>query len=253
MPRVPSSAEDPSSDPFNIPQLLAYVADLELEVDRLGKQNEFVREEARRTLKCVRALVAEAGADGASPLLCELRHSAAQLSFVLHDLQDAARSHPMHDQVAAIAVRPLVEQVFRWQQRLLAAPQVELRLELEVERVEWFCVRFRHIVDNLVSSAVRYRDPAQEKAWVCVGLRGAPSAYEVRVSDNGLPSARRAPPLDLFNRAGFERAVGMGVGLAIVKLLVEQSGGSFKADESDGQGAALVAILPRFDVGDFVR
>ena len=47
------------------------------------------------------------------------------------------------------------------------------------------------------------------------------------MSDNGigLPSEGRADMFELFYRAAPVRAAGLGVGLAVVKLLVEQSGG----------------------------
>src|SRR6188474_3455120 len=94
--------------------------------------------------------------------------------------------HPAHDQVIAIAVRPLAEQVFRWQQRLEGAPKVALQLDLGSEHVEWFPARLRHILDNLFSNSLRYRDADKAESWVRVGLRVSPRSYEFRVSDNGL-------------------------------------------------------------------
>jgi signal transduction histidine kinase len=172
---------------------------------------------------------------------------------VLRDLQEPAGYHPAHDQLVAIAVRPLAEQVFRWQQRIAGAPQAVLRLELASEHVGWFPARPRHILDNLISNALTYRDPAKAEAWVRLGLRVSPAAYELRVSDNGvgLPPGERDQVLELFYRAAPARAAGLGVGLAVVKLLVEQSGGSLSADCGEGQGTTFVAVLPRFDVNDY--
>jgi signal transduction histidine kinase len=48
------------------------------------------------------------------------------------------------------------------------------------------------------------------------------------------------------------RASGLGVGLAVVKLLVEQSGGELTVTSGLGQGTSLVATLPRYDVDDFL-
>src|SRR5207247_4215370 len=139
--------------------LLAYVADLELEVDRLRKHSQFVQHEVRGSLKRIQTLCGDAvGVGKASPPLAEIDQTVKQLAAVLRDLQEPPGYHPAHDQVIAIAVRPLVEQVFRWQQRLQNAPQAELRLELESEHVEWFPARLRHSLDNLFSNAPTYRD-----------------------------------------------------------------------------------------------
>jgi signal transduction histidine kinase len=235
--------------------LLAYVADLELEVDRLRKQGQFIRHEIRQTLKRVKVLCADPSGAGAPPApLGEIDQAARQLGAVLRDLQEPPGYHPAHDQVMAIAVRPLAEQVFRWQQRLAGAPGAVLRLELESEYVEWFPARLRHILDNLVSNALKYRDPEKAEAWVRLGLRASPEAYEFRVSDNGvgMPRDERRQVFELFYRAAPTREAGLGVGLAVVKLLVEQSGGTLTVDSGEGQGTTFVAVLPRYDVDDYL-
>jgi signal transduction histidine kinase len=235
--------------------LLAYVADLELEVDRLRKQVHLIRHEVGDTLKRVRLLCTDArAAEDLPPPLAQIGQAVAQLGAVLRDLQEPPGYHPAHDQVVAIAVRPLAEQVFRWQQRLLEAADVVLRLDLESEHVEWFPARLRHILDNLFSNALRYRDPDKAEAWVCLGLRALPQAYEFRVSDNGLgmPPAGQQQAFELFYRAAPTREAGLGVGLAVVKLLVEQSGGTLTIDSGQGQGTTLLAVLPRYDVDDFL-
>src|SRR5262249_29504039 len=113
----------------NIHLLLAYVADLELEVDRLRKQSQFVQHEVQEALKRTRLLCADATAAANAPSsLAEIGQIAKHLAEVVRDLHEPPGYHPAHDQVIAIAVRPLVEKVFRWQQRLAAAPQVVLRL-----------------------------------------------------------------------------------------------------------------------------
>jgi signal transduction histidine kinase len=89
---------------------------------------------------------------------------------------------------------------------------------------------------------------------VRLGLRVAPEGYEFQVSDNGLgmPPEDRDGVLELFYRAAPARAASLGVGLAVVKLLVEQSGGTLTVDSGEGQGTTFVAVLPRYDVDDYL-
>jgi signal transduction histidine kinase len=252
-PRRVSSLRDPT--PADVRRLLPYVAALELEVDRLRRHNRLVHQEARAVLGQVRQLCGGSnGPSGAATPLAGIARAVAALEELLRDLQESPGYHPAHDQVVAIAVRPLAEQVFRWQQRLQGAPKAVLRLELESEHVEWFPARLRHILDNLFSNALKYRDPAKEGTWVRLGLRVSEAGYEFGVSDNGvgMPAQDRDQLLDLFYRAGPARAAGLGVGLAVVKLLVEQSGGSLAVDASAGQGTSFVVVLPRYDVDDFL-
>ncbi|OAI47134.1 hypothetical protein AYO44_10180 [Planctomycetaceae bacterium SCGC AG-212-F19] len=235
--------------------LLPYVADLELEVDRLRKQSQFLHQEMRETLKRIQLLCMEATQGGHTiPPLTGINYAAREMAAILRDLQEPPGYHPAHDQVIAIAVRPLVEQVFRWQQRLARVPLGTLRLELESEHVEWFPARLRHILDNLISNALKYQDPHKTEPWVCLGLRVSPGHYEFRLSDNGvgLPPGEDQQVLELFYRAAPARAAGLGVGLAVVRLLVEQSGGTLTVDSGAGQGTTFVAVLPRYDVDHYL-
>src|SRR5438445_7863864 len=194
------SSSEPIRSTSNAHLLLAYVADLELEVDRLRKQGQFVHQAVRGSLKRIQLLckdsakAADPGVAEIGATLAEVEQTAKQLAAVLRDLQEPPGYHPAHDQVIAIAVRPLIEQVFRWQQRLVDAPQVALRLDLASQHMEWFAARLRHILDNLIFNSLKYRDPHKAEAWVQVALRLSPHGYELRVSDNGigLPPGERA-------------------------------------------------------------
>src|SRR5437763_1551509 len=111
----------------SVPTLLTYVADLELEVDRLRRQGQFVRQEMKETLRRIlqRCTLRAVEAKGSEPL-ADIRKDAEQLAAMLAELQEPPGYHPAHDQVVPIAVRPLIEQVFRWQQRLVGATEVGL-------------------------------------------------------------------------------------------------------------------------------
>ena len=248
-------SQDKFSPSSNQHLLLVYIADLELEVDRLRKQGQLLHQEAGETVQRIQQICRETTRPaGDSPQIDAVAQAARQFAELLRDTYEPAGYHPAHDQVVAIAVRPLIEQVFRWQQRLSGAQHAVLHLELATEHVEWFPARFRHILDNLISNALKYRDPAKGEARVFLGLTRMTESYELRISDNGLgmPWDKRAEAFELFYRAAPVRAAGLGVGLAVVKLLVEQSGGSLTVDSGAGQGTSFVVVLPRYDVADYL-
>jgi signal transduction histidine kinase len=236
----------------NVQLMLAYVTDLELEVDRLRTQSRFIQHEVRATLKGIQRLCKDAAA-GTGPLT-EIDQAAKKLRAVLRDLHETPGYHPAHDQVIAIAVRPLVEQVFRWQQRLSGAPDAVLRLDLKSQHLEWFPARFRHILDNLIANALKQRDAGKPEAWVSVGLCPTAGGCELKISDNGvgLPPDDRAGVFELLHRTGPARESSLGVGPAIVKLLVEQSGGTLTVTSVGGEGTTFVALLPHYDVDDYL-
>ena len=249
MAAAPSEPMQPGTD-----RLLAYVADLELEVDRLRRQGRFIEKKTTQTLTHILKICPGAPRSDSSAVLAEVAAAARDLTEVIRDLHDSPGYHPAHDQVVAIAIRPLAEQVFRWQQRLTGSSGVELRLELETDHVEWFPVRLRHILDNLFANALRHRDSAAAGPWVRVELRTVNGHYELRVSDIGAgpPSGEDRRVLELFYRAGPTPTAGLGAGLAVVSLLVEQSGGQLTVQPREGQGNQIVLTLPRYDLLDYL-
>ena len=234
--------------------LLGYVADLELEVDRLRKQGQFMEHAVRSGLKKIQHLCGD-GFSLAAQSLTQVQEVIADITAVLGDLHESPGYHPAHDQVVAVALKPLIEQVFRWQQRVEAAKNVELRLDLKTDHVEWFPARLRHILDNLISNSLRYRDPDKTDSWVQVAAQATPTSYEFRILDNGLglPDSEEKKMFELFYRAAPARAAGLGVGLAVVRLLVEQAGGALTVDSGKGQGTSFVVSLPRYDVADYLN
>ncbi|HZL88647.1 MAG TPA: ATP-binding protein [Pirellulaceae bacterium] len=232
--------------------LTAYVLDLELEVDRLRRRDQFLEQEAWDHVRQILRLCRSAAPEDAADRLAAVAETCGPFSELLHDLNDSPL--PACDQVVDIAVRPLAEQAFRWQQRLSGANRAALRLDLEPEHVKWFPARLRHIIDNLFSNALRFRDPGKGEIRVGLMLRAKRDSYELQVTDNGLgmSSDQAQHALELSHRAAPDRAAGLGVGLAVVKLLVEQCCGSISLTSGEGQGTCAAISLPKYDVDDHV-
>ena len=226
----------------HLTRLLSYVVDLEVEVDRLRRHHRLVQDEIRAALQQARS------GPGGDPAVFD------QLLGLLSDLYDVPGYHPAHDQVVALAVRPLAEQLFRWHQRRAGADEVTLDLRLEAESINWFPGRLRHILDNLLSNALSYRDPDKAAMRVLLETHATPDGYDLSVSDNGvgMGAADRAEALDLLSRATPARRAGLRVGLAVVKLLVEQSGGTVAVSSGEGQGTTVRVHLPCYEIDDFL-
>lgn len=249
-----SSSHAPLTAEQQTQHLMAYAAHLELEVDRLRKQCSVLRDEAITVLE---HLLSECrGAEeghGTKTLTSAIEADVERLGTLLHDVTYSLRYHPAHDQVVSIAVRHLAEEVFRWQQRSTGAHDVVFRLDLEAEYIDWFPARLRHILDNLISNALRYRDTDKGETRVSLELRLRPTHYLLRVSDNGqgFSPESRTSLTQLFCRAAPLRGQ-LGVGLAVVKLLVEESGGTLTFDSNEGEGSSFIVELPRYDLADYI-
>jgi len=112
----------------------------------------------------------------------------------------------------------------------------------------------RRAVDNLLSNAVRLA-PGRSEIVVAVGSREGWGWVAVRDEGPGIAPADQARVFDRFYRAApgeDARAVGgPGLGLAIVRQVVESHGGSVSLHSVPGRGSPFVLWLPdRGALGD---
>ena len=107
-------------------------------------------------------------------------------------------------------------------------------------------VRLQQVLWNLISNAVKFT-PAG--GCVCVRAERRDGACEIRVCDSGEGVSPEFLP-HLFNRfsqayGSSARKFGLGLGLSLVKQLVEMHGGSVEAhSEGQGKGATFIVRLP---------
>lgn len=105
-------------------------------------------------------------------------------------------------------------------------------------------VALRHVVENLVSNALKYSSAPR---LVDVTLEADALATHLRVVDRGIG----IPPGDLpviFEPETRAANVGMrrgtGLGLSFVRQLVAASGGTITVESREGQGSAFTVVLP---------
>jgi CheY-like chemotaxis protein len=108
-------------------------------------------------------------------------------------------------------------------------------------------VRLTQVIGNLVSNASRYSDPESE-----ISLRAESSGGDIRISVKdhgiGIPPDKLESIFEMFSQIdrSLERTTGgLGIGLYLVKRLVELHGGTVTAhSEGPGRGSEFVVRLP---------
>ncbi len=106
--------------------------------------------------------------------------------------------------------------------------------------------RFRHVIENLLSNALRYTGPG---GTVEVRLDTLGESARIEVEDSGAGIAPSDLPhiFDRFYRSDASRTRGTGgrgVGLAIAKASIEAHGGSISVRSTPGKGSVFTVLLP---------
>ena len=125
------------------------------------------------------------------------------------------------------------------------AREHELHLEVVDAWVDGDSVRLEQVVSNLVTNAVKYT-PAGRTIRVTVGMEQGEAVLQVQDAGMGIPAALLPHIFDLFvqgQRTLDRRAGGLGIGLTLVRRLVELHGGTVGAESSD-EGSRFTVRLP---------
>jgi len=138
-------------------------------------------------------------------------------------------------QVAAVIEQslPLVEGLARQHGVTVAAPPSPLHVRADATRL-------KQVLVNLLSNAIKYN---RRGGSVRLDVSHDGGRVLIRVSDDGLgmTSEQQAHAFEPFNRAGAEREgiEGTGIGLTIVRALVEGMGGRITVHSTRGVGSVF--------------
>jgi signal transduction histidine kinase/CheY-like chemotaxis protein len=144
---------------------------------------------------------------------------------------------------AAETTRPLIEA--RRHQLTVALPDGPVLLEADPTRLE-------QVLANLLNNAAKYTEPGGAIRLAVERARGD-AVVRVRDTGIGMPPEVLARAFDLFVQGdrGLARSEGgLGIGLTLVRSLVEMHGGTVTAhSDGPGQGSEFVARLPALPNG----
>jgi signal transduction histidine kinase len=119
----------------------------------------------------------------------------------------------------------------------VAAKDRQITVSTEPMWVEWDVVRLQQVLTNIITNAVKYTPPGGQ---IRVTLRAEDGDAVLRVEDTGFGIAPALLPsvFDMYvqvDRTLDHAQNGLGIGLALVRHLVELHGGTVAAS-SDGEG-----------------
>ena len=122
----------------------------------------------------------------------------------------------------------------------LHAPVISTHTQIQVDPM-----RLRQVLVNLLSNAVKYNQP-QGHVTPRVWAEGDQVAIAVDDTGIGLSAEQQAHLFEPFNRLGAERTgvEGTGIGLVIVRRLLEAMQGRLEVRSQPGQGSSFIAWVP---------
>jgi signal transduction histidine kinase len=167
-----------------------------------------------------------------------MRGEIERLGRIVSDFLDLARL----ERGLAPAIRraildpaPLIAAAVELFRRTRTTHRLELHVEGALPHVDADADALDRVLKNLIGNALKYSPPGS-----CVRVRA-------RAADGpGIPAEERARVFEPYYRVRETAALGpgTGLGLSVVRSLVEAHGGTVRADTAPGVGTRMTVILP---------
>lgn len=118
--------------------------------------------------------------------------------------------------------------------------EIEPGIELYLSKV-----RMMQVLENLISNAIKYSDPAKASRFVKVSITQQAQQAVCRVEDNGIgiPKQFAHQAFEMFQRFHPQIAYGSGLGMYIIKKHIDKMGGQISFTSSE-DGTCFTIELP---------
>lgn len=235
--------------------ILRLIADFEAEdtarsLQRIAR-NEAIRERASSILTTITgiALLSRLDNDRRRALyLANMKESTEHLVALGNSLLDFYRLDMRKVELHPVVFQPLrlFESIRTGFAAQAQAKGLELRLETEGEvaaAVTGDALRIRQIAGNLISNALKFTD--RGSVTIRVMQIDDRLIFSVRDTGRGISHEEKRRIFDEFVRLHSAQGVeGFGLGLSIVRRLVDLLGGTISVESRPGEGSRFIVALP---------
>jgi PAS domain S-box-containing protein len=186
-------------------------------------------------------------AEYAADIFASAQHLLAIINDILDMSKIEAGQMDLHEET--IAVPEIVESVIRLLSQKIDAAQISLNTETDnLPLIRADQRKLKQILMNLLSNAVKFTPPGGEVEILSSLDSNGDLSIEVRDTGIGMTAEEIPKALAAFGQVDStlsRKHEGTGLGLPLVKALVEIHGGHFVLTSEPGRGTSAVVVLPK--------
>jgi signal transduction histidine kinase len=180
-----------------------------------------------------------------------IRRSAERMERLIHDLLEVHRvqARQLTLDRRPCALEPLLREACEGLMPLADAKPLRLDMEFPetaLPRILADAGRVVQVVSNVVGNAVKFT-PGGGRVWVRCASSPEEVLIEVGDTGPGIPPDQLEHVFDRFWQARRTGRVGIGLGLAIAKGIVEAHGGRIRVESEEHKGSRFYFTFPRAD------
>ncbi len=176
-----------------------------------------------------------------------IRGNAKLMENLIHDLLDLSRIGRVVKPVEKVHMREIVDAAVEDLQLQLREKNVQVTVESDLPEVVCDRERMLQVFTNLISNAAKYMG-SQPEPHIEIGFEDTGENFQFFVKDNGIGINPKYHEriFELFHTLNeVKDAEGTGVGLTIVKRIIENHNGRIWVESEPGAGATFYFTLPK--------
>jgi signal transduction histidine kinase len=176
--------------------------------------------------------------------LGQINDAAKSMGKLVDEILDLSRIGRIHNPPRAVSFEDIVQEALKAAKGLLKEKQVQVKLGSGFPIVYCDFTRIAQVVQNLITNSVKFMGEQTEPLIeIDAEERGGEYVFFVRDNGMGIDPKYHEQIFGLFNKLN-ANTDGLGIGLGIVKRIIEVHGGRIWIESELGKGTSFYFTLP---------
>jgi PAS domain S-box-containing protein len=175
-----------------------------------------------------------------------MKRSINRLDVFINDIINYSQNSRLHPEIELVDFQTLLTECFDQLQYLPSADRVKKIIDLTISTPFYSDPKRLSVVfNNLFSNAINYHNPYEPSPFIRIVIQVNDFDCVIEVIDNGKGIRDEHQPkiFNMFYRAN-EDAKGSGLGLYIVKEIIDKLDGKIRVESKPGVGTKFIITLP---------
>jgi PAS domain S-box-containing protein len=171
--------------------------------------------------------------------------AARQMQSLLNDLLELSRIGRIMNLPENISFEEVVKEAIERVRGQLEAKEAQIKIQNDLPTIYGDRVRLVEVMQNLIDNSAKYSNPAATP-YIEIGTKEdvqGQTIFFVRDNGIGIDPQFHERIFGLFNKLD-TKAEGTGIGLTLVKRIIEVHGGNIWVESDPGKGATFYFTLP---------
>lgn len=168
-----------------------------------------------------------------------------RLDTFIRDIIEYSRNARTDRTIELFAVEPMIHEILENLKYMSGADQIAFSTDCQVHEMYSDQSRLKVILSNIISNAIKYHNLKKENPRIEISVVQDEENITFSIRDNGIgiQAEVKEKIFDMFYRAT-DRAGGSGLGLYIVKEMVEKLEGTIQVESVYNEGTTFIVIIP---------